>query len=797
MPNCRNTLVRYFRVVLVLGCAAVLWLASSRFVRAQADVNVAGVVVTKLSLGFGGIGRVGNWLPVSVSVSGISPSTTVSLVVSASDVKGDQCESIVATGQSDSAGTLRIQGVFIAGRQDGIIRVRLDAADGRVLSEHSVSCIAHSVDSARTSSSSDVTSKLQDTSPNITSQLTLLRHESLCLLTIGTPAGLSELTADLATSKVTRESLTVLPLSSMLDLPDDRRGLDSVDVLLLVSDYGLSPLQTQAVQDWVMTGGHLLVSCGERLPQLLSSSAGPWLQQQFGIASELISSRELSSLQTFVAGAGVLQTNREVVKIVRMASDQSRVVVNAINGPLIARRSIGAGIVTMVAVDLNAKPVNRWLSLPQLYEVLLFEGQLDKGDVQSARGGRISSSGVSDLSTQLAAVSDAIPPGDRWSSWQAMLLMLVYLAVIGPLDYVLVVRLLRKPKLTWITFPLLVACACLLTFWSGVSHRAEATVRQVHLLDVASDGSRQTLRMRSWNSLSTTDSRFAEVAIRTVPLSSGSDAVNRSSSLTWHGRAEDVFGGLYRAGGAGLGRQVSRRTEVGESVFTTVPLIVDGSHAFLAESFDSAATETVFDSKLSLPASGLLEGTFTHHLQVPVVTWVIVFGNRVYLPSVTADEKSRRIEPGQPWSRHAPGVRVSELKDFLRGVRLVESSPKRGDVSRSTTTQVQTAYNSQGSNPLDILLMISTYQATGGATYVRLSNDYLRRDEISDSLHLNTALLIGLADLPLANLELDHQPVTPVRTQTVVRFFLPVQRSVTTDGSQQASTKPEATSEPE
>jgi len=480
-----------------------------------------------------------------------------------------------------------------------------------------------------------------------------------------------------------------------------------------------------------------------------------------------------------------------------MSSDQSRIVVNSINGPLIARRSIGAGIVTMVAVDLNAKPVNRWLSLPQLYEVLLFERQLDKSDVQSARGGRISSSGVSDLSTQLAAVSDAIPPGDRWSSWQAMLLMLVYLAVIGPLDYVLVVRLLRKPKLTWITFPLLVACACLLTFWSGISPRAEATVRQVHLLDVASDGSRQTLRTRSWSSLSTTDSRFAEVAITTVPLSSGSDAVNRSSSLTWHGRAEDVFGGLYRAGGAGLGRQVSRRTEVGESVFTSVPLVVDGSQAFLAESFESAKPDTVFDSELSLPASGLLEGTFTHHLQVPVESWVILFGNRVYRPSVTADDQARRIEPGQPWSRHAPSVRVSELRDFLRGVRLVEFVPERGDVSGSTTTQVQTAYNSQGSNPLDIMLMISTYQATGGATYVRLSNDYLRRDEISDSLHLNTALLIGLAELPLANLELDHQPVTPVRTQTVVRFFLPVQRSATSSASQQASTKLDATSEPE
>ena len=109
-----------------------------------------------------------------------------------------------------------------------------------------------------------------------------------------------------------------------------------------------------------------------------------------------------------------------------MASENARVVVGSINGPLISRISIGAGVVTMVGVDLNLKPLNRWLSLPRMYELLLFERLLDTSGEQVSHTGRISSTGVNDLATQLASVSDAIPAAHRWSTWQAMVLILVY-----------------------------------------------------------------------------------------------------------------------------------------------------------------------------------------------------------------------------------------------------------------------------------------------------------------------------------------------------------------------------------
>ena len=39
---------------------------------------------------------------------------------------------------------------------------------------------------------------------------------------------------------------------------------------------------------------------------------------------------------------------------------------------------------------------------------------------------------------------------------------------------------------------------------------------------------------------------------------------------------------------------------------------------------------------------------------------------------------------------------------------------------------------------LDILTMVSLYEVPGGETFVKLQNNALRRDEVSDVIHLNT-----------------------------------------------------------
>jgi hypothetical protein len=107
------------------------------------DTAVNGAaVVDSLSLGFDGVGRVGNWLPVRLKVHGLAASREHVLTVIASDPRGDQCESKVAAATSDATGSLDIHGVFMTGRLDGPVRVRLEDANGEIQWQHLVSCRA-------------------------------------------------------------------------------------------------------------------------------------------------------------------------------------------------------------------------------------------------------------------------------------------------------------------------------------------------------------------------------------------------------------------------------------------------------------------------------------------------------------------------------------------------------------------------------------------------------------------------------------------------------------------------------
>ena len=771
----------------------------------QASSTTPAVTLTELSVGFQNAGRVGSWLPIRLKAHGLPTNTTLSLVVTAPDPRGDLCESLVANATADSSGSVTFTGVFAVGRLDGRVTLSLRNEAAVTVWEQSLLCEATSspepespaptaAPSVAAETTTTTTTAIADSAPGVTlpRRLQLLRHAPLTVLTTGQPAGLTELRQRLQSSPGTQDALVLLNLNSTAQLPTQSRALDSLDTILLVSEFQMTPAQADALRDWVLSGGHLIVSCGSAAPDLLASPLGAWIQPLFEIPADN-STREtldLTPVQNFVIGATALQTNRNPVTVMRLPSFQPKVLVQSLNEPLISRAAAGAGLITAVGIDLNSRPLDQWLSLSQLHETLLFGRLLDATTGQGRVGSRIASVGVNDLSTQLAAVSDAIPPEQRWSTGQIMLMMLALILLVGPLDYFLVVRTLRTPRLTWLTFPLLLALACGGTWLASDSSRGPQTVRQVSLLDVCQDQQNQALRARTWSSLSTTATQVATISSGDHPWLAQLPVTSNDHVLAWSGRAEDIYGGMYRPGGVGLGQYQSRRQDPAPSGFNAVPLLADGSTAFLNEVRQRVTGTPVFQSELTLPPSALLEGTFTHQLPSAIRDWIVVCGNRVYAPSDRASEDERTLLPGEVWSRQQGNVRVSEIRDFLRGVRLLENSktPEGTNPLQSKVTQTQTPWDINSRNPLEILLMTSLYQSAGGEVFVQLQNDQLRRDEVSDTIVLNSALLIGSIDLPLSTLRLNDQETTPEASETVVRLFLPIRR-LPRIGSDQANPK--------
>ncbi len=719
--------------------------------------------MTRLALGFQSTGRVGQNLPVRMVAEGLKAGQSVRLQIIASDARGDQCESIVAAGAASNDGRISLDGVFSIGRMDGVLSVQLLDENNSVLMTHDVA----------------IQQKKSDEQPEICSALGVLRQSPTTVLTVGSPRGIADLSERLQKNPETIDVLTWLSVKSWNDLPSDFRAYESVDAIFLTTEFDMSESVALAIRKWILSGGHLIVSCGETTDRLLASPLGKWLQPQFGIPATdyLQQTLDLTSLQNYVIGATALQTNRNPVTVMRMTSTQPAIVVGSLTGPLVLRNAAGAGMVTLVGVDLNRPPLSSWISLSQCCELLLFDTLVVARTGQVQGGSRISSTGVSDLSTQLAAAVDAVPQEARWSTWHAMLLMLAFLAVVGPLDYFVVVRLLQRPRLTWLTFPVIVGVACLLSVMASKGSASGAVSRAAALVDLSHDGDVEHVRSRTWGSVSTPETQYATLSAKHADwLNKGSDSSATTEQLSWSGRAEDIYGGMYRPGGAGLGRQTSRRSDVSPAEFTAIPLIAGGSTSVLAEQNSSTNAHRLFQSRLTLPASGLLEGTVVHQLPSALRNWIVVCHNRLYTSSAKATDEERVLEPGEEWSRHAGNVRVSDIREFLRGARLLERPNGQDGSQNNSGSQGQVPYDILGRDPFDILLMVSLYEAVGGDQYVRLQNHTLRHDEVSDTVDLNCAMLIGVIDTPSADLVLNGQPLTSEQSPVVVRFFLPVER---------------------
>jgi len=430
---------------------------------------------------------------------------------------------------------------------------------------------------------------------------------------------------------------------------------------------------------------------------------------------------------------------------------------------MIARAGSAAGIITFVTVNLNARPMAQWKSLADLYAQLILGASVSRA-ISDHESARISSSGVTDLATQLMASVDAQPHTGRWSTLSVMALAFVWLVCIGPLDYFLVVVVLKRPHATWLTFPLWVAAAFAILFWLKTADEQRPVLNAVHVMDVARDGDESVIQAVSLMSLSVPQTGRKELGAESAGQLTASDNLE----LTWSGRPENVYGGLYRTGGVGRGQDAYRRDARQPTVLTEVPTLVDGSFEMQARQ-SMTADKPLLESTLSASGFSLLEGTLTHHLPEPVHDWILVYGNRVYR---ARDDARESLAPGEVWESRQQGSWIADLKTYLGGRRAAREKPKSG--VRSDTAQV--SYNSRRRDPLDIVTMMSLYQVAGGSNYTGLSHGAFDYMDLSDSVQMNYALLIGWMDSPVTTLTLDGQTLPADESSTIVRILLPVDR---------------------
>ncbi|MCH2200637.1 MAG: hypothetical protein MK102_01595 [Fuerstiella sp.] len=722
---------------------------------AVADHRVCAAEFMSVEVGYQRQAQVGNWMPISVSADGLTPGQSVSLTINSPDPRGNSVLRICETQIVDSDGRVALSGLGRTGRIDGELQIDLvDAKDSATLCSTLVQC-------------SD-----QDLEPSdspIQTSLRIYRHNVQFLLTIGQPPGITDLLAQAKEMSPQAPLIVGVSVDASAQLPHEPHAYELFSTILLTGHIELNDPQFQSLKSWIHAGGRLIICCDERFNESLTTPLRRWLDERFDISPETrpVTDVDLSALQRIVPRSTRISTSRRNVNMTLIRDKQPVRLAASANGPLAARIGCGTGQVTLVTLDFSRSPLSGWNSLADFYAILMLGAPLNKSTA-AGNSSRISSSGVSDLSTQLMAVIDPIPTAGRWTTWSVMSLAFVWLLLIGPVDYFLVVFLLKRPHFTWMTFPVWVAIG-FTTLYFLKSAPSDVVMNSVHVVDVAQDANEHTVQAFSLMSLSMPRTKRIQLEAMPSPKLAGADS---KLSLTWAGRVEDVYGGMYRTTGIGTGGQQYHCDTNTPGILTGVPIVSDSSFESQTRWSAESATPLV-ESSLNVSGFGILNGGFQHQLPVAIRDWIVVFGNRVYRPR---DDARISLPPGQKWNFQRGGTQISDLKTWLTGEREVREPPTRKPPGQSNSA---VPYNLHGRDPLDIVTMMTFFETAGADSYTRLQHDLLQRLEFSRSVQMNYALVVGWIDEPATNFEIDESQVTETSSMSVVRLMLPVDRRPT------------------
>jgi len=593
---------------------------------------------------------------------------------------------------------------------------------------------------------------------------------------VGDPAGLTLLQTAKVSDKDDAELLNELVGLSPANFPDSSGALDAVSTIILTGDYRFSDAQVTALEEWILIGGHLVIAVPDDLADFRGSSIGRFLQTWVSIQPEQEAIAELDQLATFATAPTRVKV-RNRVPVAQLGDERATVLVRGPGRvPLIVNRTVGFGQITCTAFDLSSLPegeegarfpIRNWDSLPTLMELLVTQTR-SIAKSMGITSNRIGYVGVTDLATQLNSSHLQFPDVRRSGAWWVMGLVIGYLALIGPIDYLIVHKLLKRPRLTWFTFPLIIAGGCALgVYLAGETNGNETQVNQTTIVDI--DAASSTCRTHAWVSVYTPAARKSTVRFGVSDeLTKTLGIENREPALlTWVGVPENTFGGMLRSGGVGLG---SLGYQIGNDVVERVAMPV-WSTCDLRSRWNATATPPV-KSTLKLTGNRMLDGSITHSFPGPLKNWSLAHNGRIYVPR-PGDGKAKTIPANRIWPVKA-NARGRAIASELTNTRVVLIKRKLGE-GGETSRDVQAAYDALSTDTAYIVRMLSLHEAAGGTSYTGLTNSHLTELDLSRIAEgTQTAILMGEIDVPASTVSLDDEALETTRSRTFVRILLPV-----------------------
>ena len=553
MRHNRPIFVLFFIAALLLMCARVA-IAEIETENETAPVGAAAesgkpgeVQITRVEIGIKGVYKMGYWVPCRVFFDGVLPTDAyVTLTTLDPDGTPTRFEAVLdrpsagKTSFNQSSATALVR----MGRENGMLTVRVEtgAANTDTLNRR---FLAERVFSPRESSS-----KGQSSGESGFFAKPVAMEQPIYLVLAADDLGIESAFAYMSFHDNTRP--LVIALNSLDDLPADPIAFEMLSTVVLSANpalyEGVQPDHggLSALKRWLYLGGRVIFNAGRNSEPLVSGDNALFADFLPGTFERMASLRLSSPFEVYISlfqhttvTPIIMTGNAEAPFVETPFFSEPQGVIEASDGdlPLIVRVPMGLGLLVYMGGDLDQAPINKWRDRPILVAKLL--GANERHSHQEHREGHsLMQLGYNDLSGQLRSSLDQFENAKGISFSFIMILLVVYLVVVGVGDWLLVHKLLKRPMLTWFTFPCWVILFCVIAV--VISRQTQVDhiiVNQTELIDI--DAVSGSARGTAWFGLYSPRDIAGNLSFAT-----DANSQNPQTRFAWFGLPGSAMGGM-------------------------------------------------------------------------------------------------------------------------------------------------------------------------------------------------------------------------------------------------------------